>query len=98
MISESDIAVPSQKKARNTFSRLFSSFSREIQNELLFTENILGVLTGKELKVKSSYPLGSCPNLGLKINIRHYESFRRLLKTNVRHYDSFRRILTDLVI
>ena len=42
--------------------------------------------------MKSSYPLGSCPNLGLKINIRH-ESFRRILKTNIRHYDSFRRIL-----
>ena len=46
--------------------------------------------------MKSSYPLGSRPNLGLKINIRHYESFRRILKTNIRHYDSFRRILTDL--
>ena len=34
--------------------------------------------------MKSSYPLSSYPNLGLKINIRHYESFRR--------------ILTDLVI
>ena len=33
--------------------------------------------------MKSSYPLGSCPNLGLKINIRHYESFRRILKTNI---------------
>ena len=43
--------------------------------------------------MKSSYPLGSCPNLGLKINIRHYDSFRRILKTNIRHYDSFRRIL-----
>ena len=43
--------------------------------------------------MKSSYPLGSCPNLALKINIRHYESFRRILKTNVRHYDLFRRIL-----
>ena len=42
--------------------------------------------------MKSSYPLGSCPNLGLKITIRHYESFRRILKTNVRH-DSFCRIL-----
>ena len=62
--------------------------------------------------MKSSYPLDSCPNLGLKINvryyesfrrilktnIRHYDSFRRMLKTNIRHYDSFRRILTDLVI
>ena len=46
--------------------------------------------------MKSSYPLGSCSNLGLKINIRHYDSFRRILKTNIRHYDSFRRILTDL--
>ena len=43
--------------------------------------------------MKSSYPLGSCPNLGLKINKRHYESLRRILKTNIRHYDSFRRIL-----
>ena len=43
--------------------------------------------------MKSSYPLGSCPNLGLKINIRHYDSFRRTLKTNIRHYDSFRRTL-----
>ena len=34
--------------------------------------------------MKSSYPLGSCPNLGLKINVRHY--------------DSFRRVLTDLVV
>ena len=44
--------------------------------------------------MKSSYPLGGCPNLGLKINtcIRHYESFRRILKTNI-HFDSFRRIL-----
>ena len=65
---------------------------------LLFIENILGVLIGKELRVKSSYPLGSCPNLGLIINIRHYESFRRMSKTNLRHYDSFCRILTDLVI
>ena len=51
--------------------------------------------------MKSSYPFGSCPNLGLKINIRHYESFdsfHRILKTNIRHSDSFRRILTDLVI
>ena len=48
--------------------------------------------------MKSSYPLGSYPNLGLKINTRHYDSFRRILKTNIRHYDSFRRILTDLVI
>ena len=47
--------------------------------------------------MKSSYPLGSYPNLGLKINI-HYESFRRILKTNIRHYDSFCRILTDLVV
>ena len=30
--------------------------------------------------MKSAYPLGSCPNLGLEINIRHYESFRRMLK------------------
>ena len=44
--------------------------------------------------MKSSYPLGSCPNLGLKINIRHYDSFSRILKTNIRH-DSFHRILTD---
>ena len=29
--------------------------------------------------MKSSYPLGSCPNLGLKINVRHYDSFRRVL-------------------
>ena len=43
--------------------------------------------------MKSSYPLGGCPNLGLKIDIRHYESFRRILKTNIRHYESFRRIL-----
>ena len=42
--------------------------------------------------MKSSYPLGSCPNLGLKINTRHYDSFHRILKTNI-HYDSFRRIL-----
>ena len=44
--------------------------------------------------MKSSYPLGTCPNLGLKINtcIRHYDSFRRILKTNIRHYDSLRRI------
>ena len=48
--------------------------------------------------MKSSYSLGSCLNLGLKINIRHYESFRRILKTNIRHYESFRRILTHLVI
>ena len=48
--------------------------------------------------MKSSYPHGSCPNLGLKINIRDYKSFRRIFKTNIRHYDSFRRILTDLVI
>ena len=48
--------------------------------------------------MKSSYPLGSCPNLGLKINIKHCESFRRILKNNIPHYDSFRRILTDLVI
>ena len=37
--------------------------------------------------MKSLYPLGSCPNLGLKINIRHYESFRRILKNNVTRYD-----------
>ena len=43
--------------------------------------------------MKSSYPLGICPNLRLKINIRHYESFRGILKTNIRHYESFRRIL-----
>ena len=49
-------------------------------------------------KCETSYPLDSCPNLGLKINIRHYESFCRILKTNKRHYDSFRRMLTDLVI
>ena len=48
--------------------------------------------------MKSSYMLASCPNLGLKINIRHYESFRCILKTNIQHYESFRRILTDLVI
>ena len=41
----------------------------------------------------SSYSLGSCLNLGLKINIRHYESFRRILKTNIRHYESFSRTL-----
>ena len=46
--------------------------------------------------MKSAYSLGSCPDLGLKINIRHYDPFRRILKTNIRHYDSFRRILTDL--
>ena len=46
--------------------------------------------------MKSSYPLGSCPNLGLKINIRHYDLFHRILKTNIRHYDSFHHILTDL--
>ena len=34
--------------------------------------------------MKSSYPLGSCPNLGLKINTRHYDSFRRILKTNIK--------------
>ena len=45
--------------------------------------------------MKLSYPLGSCTNLGLKINIRHYDLFHCILKTNVRHYDSFRRILTD---
>ena len=33
--------------------------------------------------MKSSYPLGSCPNLGLKINIRHYESFRCMLKQDM---------------
>ena len=43
--------------------------------------------------MKWSYPLGSCLNLGLKINIQHYDSFRRILKTSIRHYDSFRRIL-----
>ena len=48
--------------------------------------NILGVLIGWELKVKSSYPLGSCLNLGLKINIR-------ILKTNIRHYESLHHIL-----
>ena len=48
--------------------------------------------------MKSSYPLGIRPNLGLKINIKHYESFRHILKTNIRHYDSFCHILTDLVI
>ena len=42
--------------------------------------------------MKSLYSFGSYPNLGLKINIRHYDSFRRILKTNIRHYDSFRRI------
>ena len=31
------------------------------------------LLSGLEPKVRSSYPLGSCPNLGLKINIRHYD-------------------------
>ena len=65
---------------------------------LLFIKNILGVLIGQELKGKSSHPLGSCSNLGLKINVRHYDSFGRTLETNIRHYDSFRRILTDLVI
>ena len=50
---------------------------------LLFIENIFGVLIGQELKVKLSYPLGSCPNLGLKIDIRHYESFRRILKQDM---------------
>ena len=59
---------------------------------LLFIENILGVLIGLWLSVKSSYPLSSCPNLGLKISIRHYDSFRRILGTNIRH-DSFGRIL-----
>ena len=34
--------------------------------------------------------------LRAKINIRHYDSFRRILKRNIRHYDSFRRILTDI--
>ena len=48
--------------------------------------------------MKSSYSLGSGPNLGLKINIHYIESFRCILKTNIRHYDSFRCILTDLVI
>ena len=38
--------------------------------------------------MKSSYLLGSCSNLGLKINIRHYDSFRRILKTNIRHYEA----------
>ena len=44
--------------------------------------------------MKSSYPLGTCPNLGLKINtcIRHYDSFRRILKTNIRHYDSLIKV------
>ena len=44
--------------------------------------------------MKSSYPLGSGPNLSLwlhrgilKTNIRHYESFRRILKNNVSRYD-----------
>ena len=44
--------------------------------------------------MKSSYPLGSCPNLGLRIhcgimktNIQHYESFRRISKNNVTSYD-----------
>ena len=44
--------------------------------------------------MKSPYPLGSCPNLGLRLhrgilktNIRHYESFRRILKNNVTRYD-----------
>ena len=46
--------------------------------------------------MKSSYSLGSCPDLELKINVRHYGSFRHILKTNIRHYDSFRPILTDL--
>ena len=46
--------------------------------------------------MKSSYPFGSCPNLGLKINTRRYELFRRILETNIQHYDSFRRILTYL--
>ena len=37
--------------------------------------------------MKSSYPLGGCPNLGLRIDIRHHESFRRILKqdTTSRH-------------
>ena len=43
--------------------------------------------------MKSSYPLGGCPNWGLKVNSTTFESFRRILKTNTRHYDSFRRIL-----
>ena len=38
---------------------------------------------GLRAKVKSSYPLGSCPNLGLKTNIRHYDSFRRILKQDM---------------
>ena len=46
--------------------------------------------------MKSSYPLGSYPNLGLKINIRNYESFHRILKKKHDIIDSFRRILTDL--
>ena len=33
--------------------------------------------------MKLSYPFGSCPNLGLKINIRH-ESFRCILKTSIK--------------
>ena len=38
---------------------------------LLFIENILEVLVG----------------LGLKINIGHDDSFRRILKTNIRRYE-----------
>ena len=59
---------------------------------ILFIENILEVLISQEVKVKSSYPFGSCPNLGVKINIRHYDSFRRILKTNI--YD----IMTHFVV
>ena len=44
--------------------------------------------------MKSSYLLGSYPNLRLclhrgilKTNVRNYESFRRILKNNVTRYD-----------
>ena len=44
--------------------------------------------------MKSSYPLGNYPNLGLwlhrgilKTNLPHYEPFRRILKNNVTQYD-----------
>ena len=42
--------------------------------------------------MRSSYPLGSCPNLGLRLHrgihyTTSYESFRRILKNNVTRYD-----------
>ena len=48
------------------------------EGSLLFIENILRGLIVLELSVKSSYPLGSCPNLELRLH-------RGILKTNIRH-------------